>query len=578
MPGFVAEIGKNITSNFDKPETHLVTDIFRTDSYHIERGTIDKFLADKCFYQDDKILVVLEGVILNKAELIEVNELWEQTVIRLYLQNGDDFFNKFKGSFCGILYDMREKKWLLFTDHIGSRHLYFSKSHETYFFSTDIDRIYSYFRNNNVKANLDIAAAYMVLSYGYMLEAYTLSKEIRKLLPGHYIKLEDGRMSIHQYFRLTNLPDTKLKVADFVEKMDSYFRDAVRIQFQKDLEYGYNHLVGLSGGLDSRMTTWVAHDLGFKNQMNVTFSQSGYLDEIIPKQISRDLNHRWVFKALDGGDFLTGVDNITAITGGNVLYFGLAHQETLYKELDFKNYGVLHSGQLGDVIFGTFYKEPNSQTAFSIGDGAYSSSLVSKIHDLKLKLEYANQEIFNLYNRGFAGANNGLLMAQQYTETMSPFYNIDNLIFALTIPVELRFNHGIYHKWIKNKYPGAANYIWEKTRQRVNALKIRIGNRSIYFNEIPSKASKKILDSLKSNPKSNVATNKHMNPVDFWLKTNMNLTEFFDRYFQESLTSVSDKELKKDMHNLFKSGNGIEKIQVITLLSAIKRYLIDGNQ
>ena len=47
----------------------------------------------------------------------------------------------------------------------------------------------------------------------------------------------------------------------------------------------------LSGGLDSRMTVWVAHDLGYTHQLNMTFCQSNYLDFKIAQQIATDLRH-----------------------------------------------------------------------------------------------------------------------------------------------------------------------------------------------------------------------------------------------------------------------------------------------
>ena len=59
--------------------------------------------------------------------------------------------------------------------------------------------------------------------------------------------------------------------------------------FEKDLEYGYKHLVALSGGLDSRMTAWVGHNMGYTNMLNYTFSQTDYLDETVPKEITDTL-------------------------------------------------------------------------------------------------------------------------------------------------------------------------------------------------------------------------------------------------------------------------------------------------
>ncbi len=59
------------------------------------------------------------------------------------------------------------------------------------------------------------------------------------------------------------------------------------MEFDKDIEYGYKHLVSLSGGLDSRMTTYVANDLGYGDSIvNLTFSKTNYVDEQTAKDIA----------------------------------------------------------------------------------------------------------------------------------------------------------------------------------------------------------------------------------------------------------------------------------------------------
>lgn len=575
MPGFVAEIGNNIKSNFTDADIRLVTDRFKDENYFLEKRTLNKFLNDKCFFQDENYIVILEGIILNKIALQKKHtEGWPQTIIQLYAKYGETFFKEFNGSFCGIFFDKKQGKWLIYTDHIGSKHVYYSEIAEKTIFATDINHIYGYFRNNELKCNLDTMSAYLLLSFGYMLEDYTLAKEIKKLMPGHYCKIENRKCSIHQYYQLTNTPNLKVSEADFIEEMDFHFKSAVKEQFEKDLEYSYKHLVGLSGGLDSRMTSWVAHDLGYTEQLNFTFSQSDYLDETIAKAIARDLNHEWIFKSLDGGNFLMNIDEISYISGGNVLYFGLAHQNSIYKLLNFEKYGILHSGQLGDVIFGTFYKSLNRDAKYKLGDGAYSQTFINKISGIILKRNYPNQEIFNFYNRGFSGANSGLLMPQYYTETLSPFYNKVLLEFALTIPLEFRFNHKIYHKWILKKYPLAATYQWEKINKRIDAQKIKIGKKEVYLSSVGEVIIKKLGSFVSLNKTIASKTKHHMNPIDYWLIHNNKLLNFFNQYVEDSIKLEIDNELRNDLVKLFKYGTGIEKIQVLTLLSAIRMYFV----
>jgi asparagine synthase (glutamine-hydrolysing) len=65
--------------------------------------------------------------------------------------------------------------------------------------------------------------------------------------------------------------------------------------------------------------------------LGITFSQSGYLDETIPKKISSDLKHDLIFKSYDNGSFLEYLEEITQITGGNVIYYSIAHGNSMLK-------------------------------------------------------------------------------------------------------------------------------------------------------------------------------------------------------------------------------------------------------
>jgi len=535
------------------------------NKYILKHETHSKFKNDNCFFEDESISCFINGVILNKSSLITKNKNWKETISILYNNYGELFFNQFRGSFLGFIYIKSSKKHIIFTDHIGSKHIYYLSYNNTFIFSSNISNIYEYINNNNLKNTLNKNAAYMLLSYGYTLGELTLSKSIKKILPGNYISLKNNLIKKYEYYKLKNTPNNKITEDEAIEKMDFFFKQAIKRQFNKDKEYNFNHFVALSGGLDSRMTSWVAHEIGYQNQLNFTFSQSDYLDETIPKKTASDLKHEWIFKSLDNGLFLFNIDEVTKITGGNVLYYTLAHSLFIFKNINFKNLGIIHSGQLGDVVFGTFYKSKDQKV--KIDDGAYSKKLIHKVNFNDVNMKFENQEIFIFYNRGFSGANYGLLAAQKFTETISPFYDIDLLNFALTIPVEFRKNQSIYKKWILKKHAKAANYLWEATKSKINSPIINIFGRKIPKDRVLSLIKYKLGIS-----KEGIKTKNHMNPLDYWLNTNKELENFFHNYFKNNIDLIIDSELKKDTIQLFNQGTSMEKIQCLSLLSALKLF------
>ncbi|WP_343486615.1 asparagine synthase-related protein [Allomuricauda sp. d1] len=568
MRGFNISIGSSNEeiSRSWKTQTNPHNCIAYKDIY-LENFSNNKFENDSLFTETTDYIIVLKGVILNQKALLKPNLNWEETLIELYLREGNEFFKKFKGSFCGALYDKKKEKWLVFTDHIGSRDLYYYKKGDTYFISSEINEIYAFLKANNRSYGFNIAAAYNLLSYGYMLGNKTLCEDIHKIMPGNYLRVEDGSTDMTNYYQL---PKSKLEgdinEDEVIEILDTKFREAIRLQFDKDREYSYKHLVTLSGGLDSRMVAWVAHEMGYVNQINLTFSQSDYLDETIAKKIAADLKHEWIFKALDNGNFLKDIDEITKISGGHVLYYGLAHSHSIYKYINSDILGMTHSGQLGDVVIGSYIGRLNNEDLKTLG-GKFSKGIEGKNPTNTSFDSFEDLELAMLYQRGLNGINEGLKIGQINSETISPFYDVDFMEFCLDIPIKNRMNHGIYLKWLLSKYPEAANYKWEKINRKPSTKQVSINykGRQMPLRNATSAVLHKL--GLKSSARS---TKNHMNPLEYWYNTNNDLRTFQDTYFKVNIERITDRELKSDCQNLYNSGNAIEKNQVLTLLSAIK--------
>ena len=577
MPGFFGFFGIHQNSNLKNTSNKINDKSFSGKDYYVESHTISKFQKDKVFYNDEDFLVLTEGVILNSKDLInkfKQNSLIE-TILFMYQTIGNDFFKDFRGSFSGVFFDKKNNRKIIFTNHIGDKQIFYCQGEDEIIFGSEINYLVKYFKDNQLIYTFNKKAAYYLLTFGFMLEDNTLFNEYKKLIPGNYIIIENGKFNIVEYYKLDNSPKYEETENEIIENIDRLFRQAIKRAFEKDIEYGYKHLVALSGGLDSRMTTWVAHDMGYgKNIVNYTFSQSDYIDEVIPKQIARDLKHQWIFKALDNGEFLKDIDDTVKICAGNALYYGLAHGKSCLELLNISRFGIIHSGQLGDVILGTFYSSKQKNKMYTLMDGAYSKVLSTKLKQKDIDCCYENEEIYKFYNRGFNGANQGLTVAQENFETYSPFYDLDFLEYCLSIPVEFRFNHYIYFKWILSKYPQAGNYIWEKINGKITDWKINIFNKQILIKRLPQKTFNYVLKKLKL--KHSLNSKNHMNPLDYWYNNNKDLKKFMDDYFIDNIDKLNfDIELKNDSIYLYKEGNTIEKNQVLTLLFALKLYFND---
>ncbi|MHC4542983.1 MAG: asparagine synthase-related protein [Planctomycetota bacterium] len=566
MPGFVGVISNDVDYDSLRIEYdclgELVIDRKQYDNALVERYTIPKFLEDKVFREDKEVFVLIEGVILNFRDLKNkyASTDYFSTVKNMYRENGDDFFSEFKGEFSGVLYDRINKKWLVFTNPTSSKPVYFYRGNGLCIFSSELKVISQILRRLNCKYSLDILGAYFLLTYGFMLADYTLIEEVKKLRPGAYVKVENDKVGFLEYVKFEGGQYINSSKEQIIDNLDTLFKEAVRLEYEKDLEYGYKHIATLSGGLDTRMNVMTAHELGYQDILCFTLAQSNYYDERIAKKITSDLGCEFLFYSLDNGNYLRNVREPVLCNDGMVLYSGSAHLLSCIEKINLDQFGAMHTGMLGDAVLGTYLSKPKPTRPMA-KTGAYSLYLIERIlPKIEAEIEhYEFEELFKLYNRGFNGILNGNWTISQFTECVSPFLDVEFMKYCFSIPPSMRYKEKIYIEWILSRHPDAAKYVWEATKLRPST------NRIFPF---IVKVIRRLY--IKAFGKTNLLS---MNPFQYWYKTNSDLRLFVNDYFQKNLYLLDDYyQLKKDCIRLFNRGTLLEKTQVMTLMAAIKLH------
>lgn len=582
MPGFIIHTGQEPFTLAPENRKKLVVERINGDRFFAERRVVNKFMNDRIFLDTKNYTIIVEGVVLNNHELMDKYgaDSWESCVIQMYEADGEAFFNAFRGSFSGALYDKAADKWIVYTGHTGEKQVFYAKVPGGYLFGSEMRFMVESLKQNELPVTLDTTGCYMSLTHGFCIEDRTLVSEVHKLIAGHYLRLTSNGLDVIQYHRFSNKPDLTITQEEAIEGIDKYFRQAIKRQFEKDREYGYRHLACLSGGLDSRMTVWVAHEMGYTDQTNIDFSQSGYLDFTVSQQIAIDLHHDYFFHPLDGGDFIPRYKFSPEITYGSGFLMG--HGYSMEKIIDYEPFGIMHTGQIGDSIIGTFFKKNEYNTEVKPGQGAYSQVLIDRLRDYHPVEEYENEEIFCLYTRAFTGANQGLLTFQENTESYSPFTDVDFLEYCYSIPLDLRFNHKIYIDWVLQKYPKAGEYVWEKTAKPLSPVKVPrymkiMGYRVPHFTDpsFPNYIKGFILRRLGIRKKGGdgksirLHAKNSMNPVDYWYETNPALRLFIDSFWKNNQSHICDDGLLKDMSFLISQNAVYDKLLCLNVLSAI---------
>lgn len=577
MAGFTA-----IISNTERPiqpklqlrneggfgfESDYISKKIEGKKFAIQQFTNSKFANDKIFEENSKYIIGTEGVITNLQELKKEHLTADvlSTLIFLFEKFGTDFINQLRGDFSVFIYSKTSNAWYVFSNPVNSKNIYYFYDKDYFIFSSELRNISHILHQLGKSTNLDTNGAYLLLTYGYMLEDITLVENVKRLSPGKALIFKDSKVEISEYFNLRNIPHTSDNKDTIIERMDQLFSESIRLEFEKDKEYGYKHIATLSGGLDSRMTVLAAHKLGYTEQLNFCFSQSDYLDEKIAKKIASDYGHEFLFQSLDNGNYLKEIDKVVFYNDGLIVYSGSAHVMKNIENMNFDPFGLIHTGMIGDAVIGSFLSTP-SVVKPTIEAGVYSSKKLSKIETFVSEIikDYPSEELYKFYNRAFIGANNGYNYFEIFSQGTSPFLELDFMSYCYSIPENLKYKQQIYLNWIEKKHKEFAFYPWEKTG--ISPLKSLNYKRFFdinYYRRMSLKFFDRRLGQM----------NSGMNPFDRWLSKNDKLREAIYNYFENHIHLTNNNlELQKDCIELFEAGNAGEKMQVITLLSAIKLH------
>lgn len=567
MLGFAVLISKNKPLEVDRNFLWKSTFSFQNeciirnhslDNIYIEQKTLKEGINNKTWINNSKYIIVIEGIITNTTDLCttynakDIEDLIEKIGFR------KQFFKEFKGNFVGYIYFKLENRHVLFNNHTATKRVFYFENEKHLIFSTDLYTLCKKLITIGVQYSLNIEAAYLLLTSGFMHENLTLVNQVYQLRAGEYLEISNGKTVVNFYFHLNNISECSDRKEIIINQLDLKFRKAIELEFGYDQRNKLTSITTISGGLDSRMTAMIAYKNNYRNQIFINFCEKGYADEIIADQISNDLDIPLEKYSLTANG-LTAIDEIVKVNDGLNLYSGSGHSFEAIKNYKLQNTGMVHTGMIGDAVMGSFLSSKNENKP-RIKSGLYSYGLFQKVQPVLEKYisNYKNEEVYKFYNRAFLGANNGFLFFDLIGESSSPFLEPDFLSYAYSIPFEYKYKERIYVDWIKAKHSDIAKYKWESIGGKPT-------NHSLIRQYYRYKRAV-----IKRLPIHTMWKN-NMNPEQLWYDRNPNIKLHLDNYFKENIHRIDAyPELRNDVIHLYKSGNITEKTQAITLLAALK--------
>lgn len=544
---------------------NIIKEEFEYKNFTYGRSVINKFLDDRVLYEDANIIIGFEGVFYNKE-----TKKSHEAILQWYQEEGIEFVQNIKGQFCGFIYDKKLEKLYIYNDHLSTKPLYVYKTEEVFIFASELKVITKLLSKLGIEKALDYDAVYSMLTFGYMLNDITYEKNTKKLNHATILEIDKNfNREEKQYFQYIKEENFNLGKETIIEKIDELLLKSVKECWNKDDEYNYKHYSFLSGGLDSRVNLLLAKELDYEDVLTMTFSQSGSSDEKIAQEIAIKESYKHLFYSLDNGKFLEkDLEKFVLANDGLVILNGSAAGYDFLSTLNHEGFGALHTGQIGDVLFGSFVKN-----SFNVEQGIVSNQvdLLDKITFFKiLKAKYKNNsEIYSLEQRQINNTLNGDRVGSHFTDMISPFYDRKLIEFCLTIPDFFKKDEAIYLDWFNVKHKNISEYKWESAG---------VKPRNIHIVKY-AKQFKRYKNALLRRMGLNI---NDMNPFDIWLRNNKSILNNLDRLFETHIHIIDDTKLQMLLKNMYNSDikyshyGRNNKFLVITVLLSYKLHIGRG--
>ncbi len=167
-----------------------------------------------------------------------------ETIVHLYEQHPDTFVSMLRGMFAFALWDEPKRTLILARDRVGKKPLYYYLKDQKLVFASELKSI---LRHGGLDLSIDEQAVSDYVSLGYIPAPKSVYKHIRKIMPGHFLKVTGQSVREISYWDFKFQAEPSLTESQWISQFVEQFEEAIRVRLMSEVPLG----AFLSGGLDS---------------------------------------------------------------------------------------------------------------------------------------------------------------------------------------------------------------------------------------------------------------------------------------------------------------------------------------
>ena len=274
-----------------------------------------------------------------------------EVLLALYIAEGPSMLNKLNGMFAFAIWDKQERSLFITRDRLGIKPLYYAIQNDAIYFASEEKALFE----AGIDCSFNDEHWHELLYFRYIAGENTPFKGVKRMLPGHYMLIKNGKPTISRWWHLGEIAQQKRgTIKNSVEWFRETFDSAVNLHSISDVPVG----VLLSGGLDSSsVAATLAQEAGGRHisSFTVRFHQSDYDEGDVAKRLAEKYN-------IDYNSLIVSEDDHFDLLAQSAWLNDepLVHQSDLFlyaiSKYAKKKVTVLLSGEGGDEILGGYVR------------------------------------------------------------------------------------------------------------------------------------------------------------------------------------------------------------------------------
>lgn len=271
-----------------------------------------------------------------------------ESILAAYDHYGLDFLAYLRGMFAFALWDEKKHRLVCARDRFGIKPFYYLIQDGCFYFASEAKTLLPFV--NSIETDKDALADY--LTFQYCLGDQTLFKNIKQLMPGHTLVIQNGNIKINRYWDVHYEIEHAYSENDLIARLRELLDDSTRVHMRSDVPLGSY----LSGGVDSSLIAMLAsrHDDANSKAFHGRFLQHpGYDESPYAQTVAEDSNKELFISDMTDDDFLNSIEKVIYHLDYPVAGPG-SFPQYMVSKLASQHVKVVLGGQGGDEIFGGY--------------------------------------------------------------------------------------------------------------------------------------------------------------------------------------------------------------------------------